>query len=95
MQRSRQARYFKNMLRDADHLNKVGRLRVNEGDIEKLAPGYEVRIILHLNVCRVTNSLKGGNKAIERRVHSFLIVTYWANLAGHERISINPFPEHR
>ncbi|XP_006459230.1 hypothetical protein AGABI2DRAFT_201250 [Agaricus bisporus var. bisporus H97] len=39
-----EARYFKNMLRDADHLNKVGRLRVNEGDIEKLAPGYEVAI---------------------------------------------------
>lgn len=45
-----QAHYFKNMLRDADHLDKVGRLRISEDDIKKLAPGYEVWIISHLRV---------------------------------------------
>jgi hypothetical protein len=98
MKKSPQARYFKNMLRDADHLDKVGRLRVSEGDIEKLAPGYEVRIILYPKVFRVTNSVKGGIKAIKRCIHSFLVITYWENVTrpspvGHERISINLSPK--
>ena len=38
-----QARYFKNMLKEANHLNAVKRLRVAEADLAPLTPSYEVR----------------------------------------------------
>jgi ATP-dependent RNA helicase DDX51/DBP6 len=37
-----QARYFKTVLREADHLEKVKRLRVSEKDLAPLTPYYEV-----------------------------------------------------
>jgi hypothetical protein len=37
-----QARYFKAVLREADHLKKVKRMRVSEKDIASLQPHYEV-----------------------------------------------------
>ena len=40
-----QARYFKTMLKEADHLEKVKRLRVADADIEPLKPAYEVSIL--------------------------------------------------
>jgi len=39
-----QARYFKTMLRTADHLEKVKRMRVHDKDIAPLLPYYEVRM---------------------------------------------------
>jgi ATP-dependent RNA helicase DDX51/DBP6 len=44
-QDSLQARYFKNLLRDADHLAKVKRLRVSEKDVEPLMSDYQVRLL--------------------------------------------------
>lgn len=41
----KQARYFKKMLQEADHLNKVKRLRVSEKEIAPLTPHYEVQVI--------------------------------------------------
>ena len=41
--RCSQARYFKTMLREADHLDRVRRLRVQEADVAPLKPAYEVR----------------------------------------------------
>jgi hypothetical protein len=38
-----QARYFKSMLKEADHLDKVKRQRVSEKDLAPLLPHYEVR----------------------------------------------------
>ena len=46
-----QARYFKTMLKEADHLEKVKRLRVADVDIEPLKPAYEVSI--HAFLCEV------------------------------------------
>ncbi|KAG6895381.1 hypothetical protein C0992_001568 [Termitomyces sp. T32_za158] len=37
-----QARYFKGILREADHLDRVKRLRVGEKDLAPLIPAYEV-----------------------------------------------------
>ncbi|KAG7451095.1 DEAD-domain-containing protein [Guyanagaster necrorhizus] len=37
-----EARYFKNMLKDADHLDKVRRLRVLDKNLSSLLPHYEV-----------------------------------------------------
>lgn len=39
-----QARYFKTMMKEADHLGKVKRLRVPEIDVDPLKPAYEVRL---------------------------------------------------
>jgi len=39
-----QARYFKGILRDADHLDRVKRIRVGRKDLAPLLPAYEVRI---------------------------------------------------
>lgn len=39
-----QARYFKTMLRDAGHLDKVKRVRVGEKEVAPLVPHYEVRL---------------------------------------------------
>jgi len=39
-----EARYFKRMLQEADHLSKVKRLRVSEKEITTLTPHYEVQI---------------------------------------------------
>ena len=39
-----QARYFKGILKDADHLNKVKRIRVGEKELAPLLPAYEARI---------------------------------------------------
>ncbi|THH30287.1 hypothetical protein EUX98_g3896 [Antrodiella citrinella] len=36
-----EARYFKNMLKSADHMNAVKRLRISEKDVESLVPAYE------------------------------------------------------
>jgi ATP-dependent RNA helicase DDX51/DBP6 len=51
-----QARYFKGILRDADHLDKVKRIRVGEKDLAPLLPDYEARTIFHvlppLLICR-------------------------------------------
>lgn len=41
--RSMQARYFKSMMKEADHLEKIKRLRVGEKDTASLVPYYEVR----------------------------------------------------
>ena len=37
-----QARYFKAMLKDADHLDQMKRLRVSEADVAPLKSAYEV-----------------------------------------------------
>ncbi|KAI9000568.1 DEAD-domain-containing protein [Trametes punicea] len=37
-----EARYFKTMLKEADHLDKVKRLRVSDADVAPLRPAYEV-----------------------------------------------------
>ncbi|KAI0768064.1 DEAD-domain-containing protein [Trametes elegans] len=39
-----EARYFKTMLKEADHLEKVKRLRVSEVDVAPLKPAYEVSL---------------------------------------------------
>ncbi|GLB40165.1 putative DEAD box helicase family protein [Lyophyllum shimeji] len=39
-----EARYFKAMLREADHLDKVKRLRVGERELEPLVPNYETAL---------------------------------------------------
>ncbi|KAG6888830.1 hypothetical protein C0995_005705 [Termitomyces sp. Mi166 len=39
-----EARYFKGILREADHLNKVKRLRVGEKDLTPLLPAYEIAL---------------------------------------------------
>jgi len=38
----RQARYFKQMLKEADHLDEVKRLRLSEKDLAPLVLHYEV-----------------------------------------------------
>ena len=40
-----QARYFKQMLKEAGHLEKVKRLRISDEDLAPLTPHYEVRIL--------------------------------------------------
>ncbi len=42
--RSSQARHFKGMLKEADHLEKVKRLRIGDADVESLKPAYEVSV---------------------------------------------------
>ncbi|EJF64658.1 DEAD-domain-containing protein [Dichomitus squalens LYAD-421 SS1] len=39
-----EARYFKTMLKEADHLDKVKRVRVADADVEPLKPAYEVAL---------------------------------------------------
>jgi len=39
---SYQARYFKNMLREANHFEQVKQLRIGEKDVAALVPAYEV-----------------------------------------------------
>lgn len=39
-----QARHFKSMLREADHLDKVKRVRVSDKDLASLRPAYDVRV---------------------------------------------------
>ncbi|KAH9945257.1 DEAD-domain-containing protein [Epithele typhae] len=40
-----EARYFKSMLREADHLDKVKRLRVSDAEVEPLKPAYETALM--------------------------------------------------
>ncbi|KAG5725920.1 hypothetical protein E4T56_gene1827, partial [Termitomyces sp. T112] len=39
-----EARYFKGILREADHLGRVKRLRVGEKDLAPLMPSYEIAL---------------------------------------------------
>ncbi|KAF9448312.1 DEAD-domain-containing protein [Macrolepiota fuliginosa MF-IS2] len=39
-----EARYFKHMLKEADHLDHIKRLRVSDKDLSALTPGYEVAL---------------------------------------------------
>jgi ATP-dependent RNA helicase DDX51/DBP6 len=45
-----QARYFKQMLREAGHLEQVKRLRISDDDLAPLTPHYEVR---NLNIVKI------------------------------------------
>jgi ATP-dependent RNA helicase DDX51/DBP6 len=45
-----QARYFKQMLKEAGHLEKVKRLRISDEELAPLAPQYEVRNLNILNI---------------------------------------------
>ncbi|KAI0360139.1 DEAD-domain-containing protein [Trametes cingulata] len=40
-----EARYFKTMLKEADHLEKVKRLRVSDADVAPLKPAYETALL--------------------------------------------------
>ncbi|KAI0368734.1 DEAD-domain-containing protein [Pilatotrama ljubarskyi] len=40
-----EARYFKTMLKEADHLEKVKRLRVSDADVAPLKPAYEAALL--------------------------------------------------
>ena len=42
-----QARYFKQMLKEAGHLEKVKRLRVSDEDLAPLTQHYEVKNLEH------------------------------------------------
>lgn len=39
-----QARYFKSMLKEANHLDQVAKLKVKGSDVEPLIPFYDVRL---------------------------------------------------
>jgi ATP-dependent RNA helicase DDX51/DBP6 len=45
-----QARYFKQMLKEAGHLEKVKRLRISDEDLAPLTPPYEVRNLNIMNI---------------------------------------------
>jgi len=46
---NQEAHYFKNMLKDAGHLEQIKRLRITEKEVKALTPGYEVRVSLKNN----------------------------------------------
>lgn len=48
-----EARYFKNMLREAGHLEKVKRVRPGEKELDELRPGYTVS----LSICNCTSNI--------------------------------------
>lgn len=45
-----QARYFKQMLKEAGRLKKVKRLRISDEDLAPLTPHYEVRNLNIVNI---------------------------------------------
>ncbi|KAL0574239.1 ATP-dependent RNA helicase dbp6 [Marasmius crinis-equi] len=48
-----EARYFKSMMKNASHLEKVKRERIRDQDLEPLVPHYEVRMFLFSSGCLV------------------------------------------
>lgn len=55
-----QARYFKTMLKQAEHLEKVRRMKVGEKDLAPLAVYYEVRTAIHCHNLVADPSIQGA-----------------------------------
>lgn len=47
-----EARHFKIMMREADHLSKLAKLKITDADLEPLLPHYEVRIVAWQVICQ-------------------------------------------
>ncbi|GJE98772.1 C-terminal helicase domain-containing protein [Phanerochaete sordida] len=59
--RGEEARFFKNMLKEANHLNAVKRLRVAETDLAPLTPSYE-------NALAKLQEFDAGNKCLAHQL---------------------------
>jgi len=69
-----QARYFKGMLREYSHLERVKRMKVTEKDTAGLLASYQVRGLFPLVIIdpNYVVFLPGCTSAVERNVHSLM-----------------------
>ena len=77
-----QARYFKNMLKEANHLNAVKRLRIAETDLAPLTPSYEVRgRVWSADAVLTSFGLRMLSQSLKKRIHASAV----SQFSQHDR----------